>query len=120
MGQLGRAGGSGSNTATPTAVTTSEGNWTMVSAGDYHSCGITNNGTGYCWGYGISPSRLGNGQSGFFNTPSAVTFPAGVTAWAEISAGYDYSCGRGTTGGLYCWGGSVGKAAALQATPAWP
>ena len=113
FGQIGQPylRSSPSSTATPTAVATDVGNWTMVSAGDTHSCGVAINGTGYCWGLGGSnfnvQSKLGNGMYGIWSTPTGVTFPTGVTAWVEIGAGYDFSCGRDSKGGVYCWGGSA-------------
>ena len=60
----------------------------FISAGSLHSCGVSANGTGYCWGY---------------NTYGQTNVPSGVV-WAAISAGSSHSCGVSVSGTGYCWG----------------
>lgn len=77
--------------------------WSTISAGSAHSCGVTTDGDGYCWGQGMS-GRLGNGETfGPFPTPQSV---AGGHTWETINAaaGSSYTCGTTTDGDEYCWG----------------
>jgi alpha-tubulin suppressor-like RCC1 family protein len=76
-----------------------------VSAGDYHTCGLTSDSLAYCWGDG-SQGQLGNGQSGQLyleTTPRAVS---GGNRFATISAGSDFTCAVTSGGQAYCWGGN--------------
>jgi hypothetical protein len=41
-----------------------------INAGDYHTCGITTSGAGYCWG--SNGGKLGDGTA-LRTTPAAVT-----------------------------------------------
>jgi len=63
-------------------------NFTTVDAGTYHTCGMTTDGSVFCWG-------LNNdyGQS----TPPSGTF-------TQVSAGSAHTCGVKTDGSLACWG----------------
>jgi alpha-tubulin suppressor-like RCC1 family protein len=71
-----------------------------VSAGYFHSCGLTTGGAGYCWGDNLD-GKLGDGTSNQSIAPVAVI---GGLTFASISAGRNHSCGV-TTGGVgYCWG----------------
>ena len=63
-GRLG-TGGSGFTARkwnTKPAAVKSDLLFTMISAGDYHSCGVTTEGTVYCWG-GNGAGQLGNGTT---------------------------------------------------------
>jgi alpha-tubulin suppressor-like RCC1 family protein len=75
--------------------------FTALDAGDFHTCGVTVGGDGYCWGEGSS-GQVGNGDSDFENqTPMLV---AGELEWSYIDAGDDHTCGVTTSGAAYCWG----------------
>ena len=56
-----------------------------VSAGDYHTCGLTTGGAVYCWGA----------------KPTAV--PGGFT-FGALTAGGNHDCGLIASGAAYCWG----------------
>jgi alpha-tubulin suppressor-like RCC1 family protein len=72
-----------------------------LSAGNRHTCGVTNAGAAYCWGDN-SNGNLGNGTNFPASVPVAVS---GGLTFSTISAGRFHTCGV-TTGGLaYCWGG---------------
>ncbi len=80
-----------------------------ISAGSDYTCGIGSDGEGYCWGDNRA-RQLGNGNTGTnSNVPKLVSQgdrSAGVT-FVSISAGSSHSCGVGSDGNGYCWGGNV-------------
>jgi alpha-tubulin suppressor-like RCC1 family protein len=84
--------------------------WTAITAGGWHTCGIRDNGQLYCWGrnrnsagvYGI----LGTG----YNTSPIRTVPTDVFAsdvsidWRDVDAGTFHTCAVTDSDWLYCWG----------------
>jgi len=60
--------------------------FTMISAGDYHSCGVTSDGAVYCWG-GNAEGQLGNGTTKGKGKPVRV-------GSAPVAAAPDSSAGR--------------------------
>jgi len=90
-----------------------------VSAGAAHTCGITTEGSMYCWG-GNREGRLGTGSRDPVTTP---TRAASYAAFTQVSAGWELTCGLSGRGPA-CWGsnrsgqlGSADKADALQPVP---
>jgi len=79
-----------------------------ISAGDYHTCAILDNGSVRCWGYGRA-GRLGYGSTSNVGDKQApgsvgpVDLGAGRTAKA-ISAGGAHTCAILDTGRVLCWG----------------
>jgi len=104
-GELGD--GTGQTPSEPVAVAAPGGvSFTQVSAGLWHTCGVTAQGAAYCWGandYGA----LGDGTADSSWTPVPVSAPAGVT-FTVVSAGAMHSCGLTPTGAAYCWGRNDG------------
>lgn len=74
-------------------------NFSSISAGAYHSCGVTKAGKAYCWGE--NGGRLGNGSTVDSSEPVAVS---GSLTFASVSAGGSHTCGITTDGAAYCWG----------------
>ena len=76
--------------------------WTSISAGSYHTCGISSNGGNIarCWGYNGS-GGLGDGTNTDRQIPVAVA--GSLTNWSRITSGGFFSCGS-TTSFTQCWG----------------
>jgi alpha-tubulin suppressor-like RCC1 family protein len=72
----------------------------QVSAGDFHSCGVTTDNRALCWGQNHA-GRLGDGTSDNDSTPVAV---AGGLRFLQVSAGVSYTCGVTTDNRAYSWG----------------
>jgi alpha-tubulin suppressor-like RCC1 family protein len=72
----------------------------QVSAGLFHSCGVTTDNRAYCWGQNAA-GALGDGTTTFRPTPVAVI---GGLRFVQVSAGYEYTCGITTDDRAYCWG----------------
>jgi alpha-tubulin suppressor-like RCC1 family protein len=72
----------------------------QMSAGLFHTCGVTTDGRAYCWGDNVS-GQLGDDT----NVDRAVPTPvAGNLRFSLVSAGATYSCGVTTDERAYCWG----------------
>ena len=102
----------GDNTSTnrtiPTAVNlsnlASNEKFTSLSGGNNHSCGITNMGNSYCWGWGYA---LGTGATTSYDLPTSMVSEANMSAdekLIKIFSGSSHSCGISTSGKTYCWG----------------
>jgi alpha-tubulin suppressor-like RCC1 family protein len=92
------------STGTPTAVNGGI-QFTKVSRGYFHACGIDVNDDAYCWGTD-GYERLGNGPLGATVDPGLV---AGGHKWSAISAGAFHSCGIRVDGVGMCWGTYSGE-----------
>jgi alpha-tubulin suppressor-like RCC1 family protein len=93
--------------------------WALVTTGSdgSHTCGITTEAHGYCWGSGFL-AQLGTGERRTeASLPQRVS---GLHQWASLSAGNDHTCGVTTTGEGYCWGygrfGALGTGDTLEVT----
>lgn len=107
-GQLGTTTNNGTNTATPAlqAVPLPSGvtSFSVVAAGQTHTCALANTGQVYCWGVNTS-GQLGVIANGMPNpTPQAVPVPYGVASFSTIGLGALHSCALADTGEVYCWG----------------
>ncbi|OYZ12800.1 MAG: hypothetical protein B7Y39_18890 [Bdellovibrio sp. 28-41-41] len=84
--------------------------WTMITAGDAHSCAI-DAGKLYCWGLD-GAGQIGNG-AGSVNIEAPMQIGSSTT-WSTITAGNLHTCGI-DAGKLYCWGydysGQIGNGA---------
>jgi alpha-tubulin suppressor-like RCC1 family protein len=94
--------------------------FSVVSAGYFHTCGVTTGSATYCWGDN-STFQLGIGSPSVSPVPVQV---AGGFTLASVVAGRDHTCGVNASGVAYCWGsngqGRLGRATAggTSTTPA--
>jgi alpha-tubulin suppressor-like RCC1 family protein len=70
----------------------------QISAGYYHTCGVTTDNRAYCWGEG---GYLGDGTLMRRLRPVPV---AGGLSFRQVSAGTQHTCGVTTDDRVYCWG----------------
>jgi alpha-tubulin suppressor-like RCC1 family protein len=94
-----------------------DSDWTQVSAGDLHTCGIRGAGQLYCWGSN-SNGRLGVGDLDPREVPTQVS----GTGWLRVAAGGQVTCAlRQESGGgrsLWCWGeGAFGTTGSCALPP---
>ena len=98
--------GFGTHQSSPVTVIGGITNWSQVSAGSFHSLGVTDDGIAYAWGFSNN-GLLGNGTGYSFESQSSpVTVIGGITNWSQVSAGDDHSLGLTDTGVAYAWGGN--------------
>lgn len=98
------------------------GGWkfTAIAAGQGHTCAVTAEGRGHCWGRNGS-GQLGTGEASAtpLATPVAV---AGEQRFRSVGVGETFSCGLATTGAAFCWGeswdGALGRDTTESYAPA--
>lgn len=95
--QLGNGPAGSSDTPTPIDLAAGVSGFTELAAGAYHTCGVADTGTTYCWGV-ISDGYAQN----------AIVQPAGVSSFARLTSGMDHTCALSSTGAGYCWGFGYG------------
>lgn len=98
----GQLGDGGANTDQPAPVQVGGAtNWSKVSAGTSHTCAVKTNGRLFGWGRD-HVEQLGDG---FGTTDQTTPVRIGSAAnWVAVDAGGAHTCGRRTTGRLFCWG----------------
>jgi alpha-tubulin suppressor-like RCC1 family protein len=102
MGQLGYVSGGGDPNV-PSRVGSFE-DWTTVSAGGDHTCGVRANGKLYCWGFD-NAGQVGDGNGTTTTGPPTPRRIGSFEDWSDVSAGGAHTCGIRHDGKLYCWGG---------------
>jgi len=75
--------------------------FTTVSAGDFHTCGLTIAPFVYCWGLN-GLYQLGDSTNIAHYLPWPVK---GLATFEELSAGGSHGCAIATGASVYCWGG---------------
>jgi alpha-tubulin suppressor-like RCC1 family protein len=109
FGRLGD-GGTETDRSEPVAINpatiTGETYFRSISAGQFHTCGITVSGRAYCWGSDVN-GALGDG-GGALNalSPSQIdtTVISGEKSFIKIQSGRYFSCGITADRKTYCWG----------------
>jgi len=87
----------------PTQLTSSSSlplEFQQVTAGGYHSCGITLDSQAYCWGANTF-GQLGDGTTVERIRPVPV---AGGLRFRQLEAGDEYTCGLTLEDRAFCWG----------------
>lgn len=128
-GQLGNSGATGAGARTNIATAVAGGTtFVRLYAGEYHTCGLTADGTAICWGANES-GQLGIGSAGGpLSTPTAVS--SGFR-FRQLALGENFTCGITgtptsgnislTKGTVVCWGdnefGQLGRGTAQNAAP---
>jgi alpha-tubulin suppressor-like RCC1 family protein len=120
-GQLGNGTTDPSGNKDPIPVAVTGGiRFREVSAGAYHSCGVTPTNSAYCWG-GDSTGQLGDGASYTNCTSGGDVLPcrtrptavAGGYRFRQVDAGVYHTCGVTTDNRAFCWGdgrdGAIGN-----------
>jgi len=74
-----------------------------LSAGGYHSCGLTSSGAAWCWGWNQENQT---GQTGATVQLLPLRVEAGALAFSQISAGESHTCALTAAGEAWCWGGN--------------
>jgi len=86
--------------------------FSQVTTGSAHSCGVSRGGDAYCWGANAS-GQLGDATTTPRNAPVRVS---GNTTFRLVRAGKSHTCGVSTAGDVFCWGantkGQVGDGSA--------
>ena len=100
-GQLGNGGQSKEASMTPASVS-GDHHFVALASGQAHTCGLTAEGTVYCWGENDF-GQLGDGSHSDSSVPKLV---GGKVRYVSISAGGARTCGLTKEGSAYCWGAS--------------
>ncbi len=99
-GQLGD-GTPSSEPSVPVDVNEPGVSWVTLSAGGYHSCGLTSTAEVKCWGSNGN-GQLGVGATNVIEPPIDVVGLSGPVS--AISTGDGHACALTAQGGVQCWG----------------
>ena len=110
QGSRGRLGhGNNTSYSAPRQVT-HQGweDWTAVSTGGEHTCGLRNGGELYCWGRNFY-GQLGLGDDIDTDTSDrSLPERVGDDLWSHVQAGYRHTCAiQAQDNSLWCWGYSL-------------
>lgn len=75
----------------------------QVSAGAFHTCGVTRDALAYCWGAN-DKGQLGDGTTMHNISRTTPVAVVGGLRFRHVSVGYDHTCGVTTENLAYCWG----------------
>ena len=82
----------------------------QISAGDWHTCAVNNQGEVFCWGFG-NYGILGNNKTKNSSFPVRVNTVGGMNKNVEqVNSGGSHSCALTYDGHVFCWGkGTYGQ-----------
>ncbi len=105
VGQYGRLGnGTTSLASTPVDVVGLERGTRSVSAGDWHTCAVKNDGSVWCWGR----NHLGQLGRGGGDSPQPVLVPM-FESMREVQSAGEYTCALSEDDAVFCWGAYWGS-----------
>jgi len=102
-GELGDGTTTQRNTPTQTSSLGADRTAVAITAGDFHTCAILDDGSVSCWGaneYG----RLGDGTTTLRNTPTQTSSLGADRTAVAITAGDSHTCAILDDGSVSCWG----------------
>jgi alpha-tubulin suppressor-like RCC1 family protein len=79
--------------------------FTTLSSGARHTCGLTTDGTAYCWG-GNQAGQLGDSST--IGKPQPVPVYGGHV-FVQIAVGSHHTCALKSDGAAFCWGANDGE-----------
>jgi alpha-tubulin suppressor-like RCC1 family protein len=100
-GHAGPLGLAGSGTHEVPMVVDDGGDWDVLSTDTFHTCGVRNDGTLWCWGRNAE-GQLGLGDSSI--TAEAPTQIGTDTDWARVAVGRFSTCAQKRDGRVLCAG----------------
>lgn len=104
-GQMGTGNTTNLTSFTPMTLLPANANLAALSIGVRHTCGLLDNGSVYCWGWGTY-GQLGDGTTQTKNSTAVqVQLPQGRTAIA-IDSGMFHTCAILDDDNAMCWGGN--------------
>ncbi|HEY6559479.1 MAG TPA: hypothetical protein VI072_19485 [Polyangiaceae bacterium] len=101
-GQLGNGVATDASIPRPAQLTTLPGDISEIEAGAAHACARSASGSLWCWGNNTL-GQLGNGATADAE-PLPVASATIPGCAAQVVAGVDHTCARGSDGKLWCWG----------------
>ena len=102
-GQLGDGTTTQRTTPTQTSSLGTDRTAVAITAGDYHTCAILDDGSVSCWGYN-DYGQLGDGTTTDRNTPTQTSSLGTDRTAVAISAGRYHTCAILDDGSVSCWG----------------
>lgn len=85
----------------PVREFTAATDWSRVTAGYDHTCGVKEHGALYCWG-GNSHGQVGDGTATLRLVPTREL--SSGNDWARVEGSHEHTCALKSDGSLWCWG----------------
>ncbi len=105
-GGLGDGTNTDRNTPTQTSSLGTDRTAVAITAGDFHTCAILDDGSVSCWGYN-GYGGLGDGTTTDRNTPTQTSSLGTDRTAVAITAGHGHTCAFLDDGSVSCWGWNI-------------